>query len=151
MALNQNQFALETLKGTKYAGSESSVMSVEFYSATASDTIAPGTMVILSSASVYGKVPRVAVGADATSDYIGVVLTNPLKDSYAVGDKMEIGLLGAVVIMEAGAAISAGALLQYTVSGSKVITKTSTNTVVGRALEPASADAVLFRALIKVS
>lgn len=151
MALNQNQFALETLKGTKYAGHECTVITAEFYSATSTHTITPGEFVILSSASVAGKVPRVAKGADATGDYIGVVLTNPMKESFAVGDKLEVAMIQSVVILEASAAISAGALCQYDPSTGKVATKTSTNTVVARAIEPAAADGSLFRAVIKVN
>jgi hypothetical protein len=150
MALNQNQFALETLKGTKIAGHEDNVMTVEFYSATATDTIAPGSFVKLDSSTVAKNVPRVSVGADEAADYIGVVLTNPMKESFAVGDKMEIGLLSSVVMLEASAAIAAGALCQYAPSTGKCATKTSTNTAVARAIEPAVADGSLFRALIKV-
>jgi len=150
MALNQNQFALETLKGSKISGHEDNVMTVEFYSATASDTIAPGSFVKFDTATVANNVPRVSVGADATADFVGVVLTNPMKETFAVGDKLEIALLSAVVVLEASAAIAAGALVQFAPATGKCATKTSTNTVVARAIEPAAADGSLFRALIKV-
>jgi hypothetical protein len=90
------------------------------------------------------------VGADETADFIGVVLTNPMKETFAVGDKLEIALLSAVVMLEASAAIAAGALVQFAPATGKCATKTSTNTVVARAIEPAAADGSLFRALIKV-
>ena len=150
VSLNQNQFALATLKGTKYSGHECAVMTCQFYSATPSATIAPGSFVVLSSQTLAGKTPVVEVGADSEADYFGVVLTNPMKEAFAVGDRLEVAIIQSVVMLEASAAIAAGALVQFDPSTGKCATKASTNTVVARAIEPAAADGSLFRALIKV-
>jgi hypothetical protein len=149
MALNQNQFALETLKGSKIAGEVSNVMSVQFYSATASDVILPGELVVLSSATPAGEMPYVAVGADETAAYFGVVLTNPIVESFAVGEKLEIGILGSVVVCEADGALSVGAELAYDPAAKKVTALGAGEKLVGLALSKAAADGDLIRVLVK--
>jgi hypothetical protein len=144
MALNQNQFGMTTTKGTLISGKS---MTVEFYSATATDTITPGEFVKLVSTTT-GLVTKASVGSAATDAYFGVVLSNPLKEAYAVGEKMEIAMMGSLVILEASAAITAGASLQYAYDTKKAATHTASNTVVGIAMENAAADASLFRALV---
>lgn len=145
MALNQNQFALTTTAGTKTAGTN--IRTCEFYSATATDTIAPGTAVAISS-TVNGLVTKVAKGADTDGAWYGVVLTNPLKDSYAVGEKVEVAFALTDVLMTASAAITAGASVMFDPATGKVATKTSTHTVLGVALENAAADGDLIRVQI---
>lgn len=147
MALNQNQFTIATLKGTLDCGVS---LPAEFYSATSTDVITPGEFVIIASTSAPG-VTKVSVGADAAGKYLGVVLTNPLKESYAVGDKLEVGVIGSVVMLEASAAITAGASVQYAPGTKKVATKTLTNTIVATALENASGDGALVRCLINTA
>lgn len=145
MALNQNQFAMATLTGTKVSGVN--VITCEFYSASASDTIAAGEAVILSS-TTNGLVTKVAKGTGATDLYIGVVLTNPLKESFAVGDRVEIALTSTIVMMTVSAAVTAGAKLQYAYDTGKVATATGSNTVIGLAMENATADAQIIRVFV---
>jgi predicted RecA/RadA family phage recombinase len=144
MALNQNQFGMLTTAGTRIAGQ---TMTVEFYSASASATLVPGEMVCIGS-TVAPNVTKVIKGTGLTSAYFGVVLTNPLKDSYAVGDKLEIAVLGSVVMMTASAPITAGASLQYAYDTFKVATQTASNTIIGVALDNATADAGLIRVFV---
>ena len=144
MALNQNQFAMVTTEGTLVSGQS---MTVEYYSASASAVVTAGEMVCLGS-TVAPNVTKVINGTGLTSAYFGVVLTNPLKSSYAVGDKLEIALLGSIVMVKASAPITAGASLQYAYDTFKFATQTASNTIVGVALENAAADASLFRAFI---
>jgi hypothetical protein len=148
MALNQNQFTISTTKGTLEGGIGAALsMSVEFYDASPAATVSAGEWVVLSS-TTSGNVTRVAKGADLESSYFGVVLTNPLKDTYAVGDKLEIGILGSVVHAEASAAITCGAKVQYNPATAKVATQTASNTVVGVAIENAVGDASLVRVMV---
>lgn len=149
MALNQNQFTLETLKGSKIHGVESQVMSVQFFSATASDVLSPGEFVILDSATPAGSMPRVRVGADQTSSYLGVVLTNPIVESFAVGEKCEIGILGSVVVCEADGAYSVGSALAYDPATKKVTAFGAGEKQVGIALTKASANGDLIRVLVR--
>lgn len=146
MALNQNQFSMATTVGT-LVSPNSPVMTVEFYSASASATLVPGEMVCLGS-TVAPNVTKVIKGTGLTSAYFGVVLTNPLKESYAVGERLEIAILGSVVMMQASAAITCGANLQYAYDTFKVATQTASNTIIGVALENAAADTSLLRVFI---
>lgn len=150
MALNQNQFSMSTLVGTLDAGSGAPVITCEFYSATSTDVVVPGEMVILAAttAGLSADVPHVVKGSALTDKYFGVVLTNPLKDSYAVGDKLEVAFLGAIVQMTASAAIVGGATVQYDPATAKVATQTASNTKVGIALESVPAANGLVRILI---
>lgn len=144
MALNQNQFGMLTTAGTRISGQ---VMTVEFYDASSSTTLVPGEMVCLG-ATTAPNVTKVIKGTGLTSAYFGVVLTNPLKASYVTGDKLEIAVLGSVVMMTASAAITAGANLQYAYDTFKVATQAASNTIIGVALEDAAADASLIRVFI---
>lgn len=140
MTLNQNQFGMTTLAGTKLFGP---VVNGVFYSSDASATVASGEMVCISS-TVFPNVTKFAKGTGLTSAYFGVVLTNPLKASFAVGDKIEVAVMGSVVMMTASAAITAGASLQYAYDTYKVATQTASNTIVGIAMGNSTADGDLI-------
>jgi len=142
MALNQNQFAMQTLAGTKVYGTN--VQTVEFYSASPTATITPGEMVVLASTTAP-LVTKVAKGTALTDPFYGVVLTHPLKDSFAVGDKMEIACYGVVVMMTASASMTGGDYAQYDYSTGKIATRTGNNTIVGQVLENASGNNALVR------
>ena len=79
-----------------------------------------------------------------------MVVTDALKDTFAVGDKVKVAILGGVVLCKASAAITCGAALQYAYATGKVATNASvgTNTTVGIALENAAADGDLLKVLI---
>lgn len=145
MALNSNQFALTTVVGTKVMGNN--VIQAKFYSASADATITPGEAVVVVSTTA-GNVVQVAKGAAATDLYFGVVLTNPLKSSFAVGDVCDVALATTVVMMTASAAITAGAKVQYDYSTGKIATQTATNTVIGMAMDDASTNGDLVRVYV---
>lgn len=146
MALSINQFALTTEVGTKVGSS--GVITAQFYSASASDTIAAGEFVVLS-ATTNGQVTKVAKGSGLTDGYVGVVLTDPMKETFAVGDKVTVAMRGTVAMAKASAAITCGAKLQYAYASGKVATvAASANTIVGIALEDAAADGDLIRVMV---
>lgn len=147
MALNQNQFAISTLKGTLDSAGSGASLSCEYSSATPSETVSPGEMVKVVSTPAVG-VTRVAKLAADTEAALGCVLTNPLADAVGVGKKLEVALPGAVVMMEASASITAGAALQYDPATKKVATKAA-GAKIGLALENASADGSLLRVLLQ--
>lgn len=147
MALNQNQFAISTLKGTLDSAGSGASLSCEFYSASPSATVGPGEMVSIASTPAV-SVTRVQKGAAVTDKWLGCVLTNPLADSYGVGKKLEVALPGAVVMMEASALVTAGAELQYDPATGKVATK-ALGTKIGLALENAAGDGSLLRVLLQ--
>lgn len=147
MALNQNQFAMKTLKGTLDSAGSGASLSCEFYSASPTATVSPGEFVLIASTPAVG-VTRVQKGAAVGDAFFGCVLTNPLSDSFGVGKKLEVALPGAVVMVEASASITAGAALQYDPATAKVATK-ALGTKVGIALEDASGDGALIRMLLQ--
>jgi hypothetical protein len=144
MALNQNQFGMLTTAGTRISGQS---MTVEFYDASASTTLVAGEMVVIGS-TVRPNVTKVIKGTGLTGLYFGVVLTNPLKESWTTGEKLEIAILGSTVMMTASASITAGASLQYAYDTFKVATQTASNTIVGIALENSTGDNVLIRVFV---
>ena len=144
MALTSNQFEMATLKGTLESGS---VLECEFYDASAATALIPGEFVCLGS-TVAPNVTKVIKGTGLTSAYFGVVLTNPLKDSYVTGEKCQVAILGSIVIVEASGVITCGASLQYAYDTFKVATHADSNTIVGVALENSTADTKLLRAFI---
>lgn len=147
MALNQNQFAISTLKGTLDSAGSGASLSCEYTSATPTDTVSPGEMVSIASTPAV-SVTRVQKGSAVTDKWLGCVLTNPLSDAVGVGKKLEVALPGAVVMMEASALITAGAELQYDPASKKVATK-ALGTKIGLALENAAADGALLRVLLQ--
>ena len=148
MSLLQNQFKMATLAGTKDWGTQ--VMTVEFYDGTSTNVVAPGMFVKLA-ATTIPNVTKVQLGSAATDKYFGCVLTNPLKDSFGVGDKLEVAIGGSVVMCTASAAITAGDSLQYDYATGKVSTKSASNTVVGIALESAASANDLVRVLVQTN
>lgn len=146
MALNQNQFAMSSLKGTKDSGL-GTVLEVQLYDASATTEFVAGEMVCIGS-TVAPNITKVIKGTGATDPYFGVILTNPLKASFYSGDKVQIGVIGTIVLVEASAAITAGASLQYDYSTGKFATQTASNTIVGIAMENAAADGSLFRMMV---
>lgn len=146
MSLSQNQFALSTLKGTLDHGRS---LTCRFHSSDAAALLESGEFVELADvvAGVAPAVPCVKKAADKEGKYFGVVLTNPLKDQFAVGEKLEVGYLGCVVVVETSGAVALGASLAYDPATKKVAAAGASDTVVGLALEKASS-AGLIRALI---
>jgi len=150
MALNQNQFSISTTKGTLDSGiGANQSMTVEFYDVSPTATIAAGEFVLLES-TLNGNVTKAKKGSAVADSFFGMVLTNPLKDVFAVGDKMEIAIIGSVAMAEASAAITCGAKVQYDPATSKVATKALGSTV-GVALENATGDGVLLRVMVLYS
>jgi hypothetical protein len=148
MALNQNQFSISTTKGTLDTGIGAAYsMSAEFYDASPSATIAPGEAVLLA-ATTNGTLTKVKKGSAVSDAFFGVVLTNPLKDSFAVGDVLEVAVIGTVVMLEASAAITCGDKLQYDPATGKVALRAGSGVRMAVAMEDASGDGVIFRAMI---
>ena len=77
-------------------------------------------------------------------DVYGVVLYNPVKNTYGLGDSIEIATKG-IVYLEASASITRLAYVKLVATNNKVATSTSGKTVVGQALEAASGDGSIIR------
>ena len=148
MTFAMNQFGMVSSAGTLAVGS-GPVLECEFYDASAATALVPGEFVCIGS-TVAPKVTKVIKGTGLTSAYVGVVLTNPLKASYVTTDRLQVGLMGAIILCTASAIITAGASLQYAYDTFKVATRAGSNTIVGIALDNAAADGDLIRVLVYI-
>jgi hypothetical protein len=149
MVLNQNQFKMSSIKGTKLFGHEDNVLEGQFYDASASATLTPGEYVCLDPATPAGKPPRWIKGADIEAAFFGVALTNVLVEQFAVGDFVQVGILSSGVLCEAGEAINVGQLLAYDPATKKVMVATTGDTVVGTALQKAGASGDLIKVFVR--
>jgi hypothetical protein len=86
--------------------------------------------------------------AAITDQAFGVIVYNPRKNQYAVGDIVELACRGSVVYMETSAAIARGAKVQAATATGLIATRTSTNFRVGVVLDKPTAANVLARVLI---
>lgn len=134
--MEMNSFIPANVLGQKVSGTN--VLSVEFYSATAADTVAAGTAVKVSSTAI-GFVTKVAALAATANEALGVVLSKPMKTTFAVGEVIEIGMENTIVPMTAGESITAGNALEFNPSDNKVYVKDS-GAKIGVALTNASTD-----------
>ena len=112
---------------------------VQFYSATATDTLPVGAFVKLYGSSTSTTYP-VAVVCAATDVPYGMVVYDIRKSAYKVGELFAIAKTGDTVWCEAAGAVAVGAKVQFTASGWKVDdSTTSTYAYVGVAKTAASA------------
>ena len=145
MSFSQNQFAMSTSVGTLLWGTN--IMTCRFYSASPSDTLAPGEFVCLAS-TTNGGVSQVVKGSGLTSRYTGMALVNVLKGSWAVGDELEVAIFGSAAYATAGSAVTAGDFLQYDYTTGYVATQTGQNTIVAQAIENAVNSGDLIRCIV---
>lgn len=98
---------------------------------------------------VVGKSIIVDLATDATDKIYGFLPYEVRKNTYAAGDFIRLARSFAVMKMEASAAIARGATLEIVPTGNKVVTKT-TGSIVGMALDKATADGDLIRVEINI-
>lgn len=149
MVLNQNQFKMSSVKGTKVFGHEDNVLEVQCYDASSVTAFTPGEFVMLDSATPAGSVPRIVKGVDATSKFFGVIMTNILTESFVSGEFVQIGILSCGVLCEAAAAIPVGSDVSYDPATKKVSVAGVGETVVGTALGKASASGDLIKIFVR--
>lgn len=134
-----NSFLPANVLGQRISGQN--VLTVDFYSSSSTDTVAPGTMVKLV-ATTAGLVSKVSVLSAASDVSFGVVLSKPMHESFSVGAKIEIGLNNTIVPMTAGGNFNAGTDLEFNPSTKKVVTKSS-GAKIGTALENGVTDSLV--------
>ena len=137
--MEMNSFLPANTLGQRISGQN--VLTVDFYSASAGDTVTAGTAVKLV-ATTPGLVSKVSVLSAASDASIGVVLSKPMHESFAVGEKIEIGLDNTILPMTAGGNFNAGTELEFNPTTKKVVTKSS-GAKIGVALENGVTDALV--------
>lgn len=146
MSTISNSFTIDPIKGQLTFDPSFQVLSCQVDSNETGTLVAGQAVVIVDTAGA--QIPVEAVSA-ATDDIFGVVVASFKVNEYEALDNIKVAISGSTVYMEASAAIARGADVQVVVSGSKVVTA-STGTVIGKALDKATADGDLIRVLINI-
>lgn len=145
MTLNQNQFSITPVKGQ---------MDLQFNPAVitgimgaAQTAVVPGTCVkMVDNAS--GAPTFIAI-TDDSDDVAGVVVYDVKQATFSTGDRVQVAAMrDNVVIMEASEAIARNAKVMGVVTGSKVANATTSNMIIGRAFDKATAAGDLIRVYI---
>lgn len=151
---NMNQFSQSKAVGQLdlHVGRNPSVFSMRIdpdSSATTADLV-PGAGVVLTDggANDPGGIPIVDERSTATSDIFGVILYNSKINEYEPGDAVEVAASGSVVTMEASAAIVRGASVALVLAAPGEVVTRTTETILGVALDKATADGDLIRVRI---
>jgi len=143
MTQNVNQFGMSLEKGLLTL-SKDNLFDAKIDSASVA-TIPSGSAVKITDTT--DAQITVDLATAATDPVFGFVVYESRKNSFVAKDFVRVACIGSVMQMEASAAISRGATVQIVPTGEKVVTR-STGTVIGRALDKASADGDLIRVLI---
>jgi len=117
---------------------------VEFYSATATDTLPAGAFVKLYASSTNTDHPVAAVCAVTDVPY-GMVVYDVFKPAYKVGERFKIAKTGDEVWCVAESAVDVGDKLQFTTDWTVDDTATSTYAYIGVALTKAAAKGDLVK------
>lgn len=145
MALNPNQFAQTPEVG--YLDLQTGLNNVLTCIHLAGEATALKAGQAVKLADNYTAIP--SVEATTISEVaFGVAVVN-LKDvDYPAEARLEVARTGTVMFMKASAAIARGADVQYDPATNKIATKTSTNGILGQALDKASGDNAIIRVTI---
>jgi len=143
MTQNVNQFGMSLEKGLLTL-SKDNLFDVKIDDASVA-TIPSGSAVKITDTT--DAQITVDLATAAADDIFGFVVYESRKNSFAAKDFVRVACIGSVMQMEASAAIARGASVEIVPTGEKVVTRT-TGTVIGRALDKASADGDLIRVLI---
>lgn len=110
-------------------------------------TLVPGNAVLIKD--VASKKTKIELATALTDAFFGFIPFDVRVASYTANDITKVVFNDCVMIMEASAAIAAGAEIQFDPSTNKVATQVAPNTKIGYALDKATADGDLINVLIK--
>lgn len=144
----QNQFSQSQVLGQLDLQHNANVISAQI-DTTSAGGLVPGQAVKL--VDTANGLPLVVEAAADTDDVIGFIAYGIRNASYAVGDRVSIALVsgGAAMYLNSNAAIARGASCMVVIATpGNVATATSGKTIVGRALDKATAANQLIRVLM---
>ena len=107
-------------------------------SASQGTALKAGAIVKLDSSATNLDAP-VALQASKTDAVFGVITYNPIKNDFAAGERIAVARPNDIVWLPAAGAISAGAALGFNSSNQVTASPSSGDTIIGKALTPASA------------
>jgi hypothetical protein len=146
MSLNINSFGLSTVQGKLDEQHNPSTFPAQIDSSSAGNLVPGQAVKIVDSA---GGVPKVVECAANSDDVFGFINYDIKSQAFNAGDRVELSAFrGNVMYMTASAAIARNAKVSIVISGSKVVTASTGLTIVGRALDKASANGDLIRVMI---
>lgn len=146
MAPNINQFKQSPVKGQQDMSFNSNTVSCQVASDEATPLVAGQAVKIVD---VGGGVPKITACTDDADDVFGFINYDVKSPTFAANARCEVSALqDNCMYMEASAAIARWAEVMILVSGQKVLTATSNNRIVGRALDKATEDGDLIRVVI---
>lgn len=152
MSLNQNQFTQVKIVGELdlRVAQNPSVFPFRIDPDSAGADIVPGTGVILADGGANDPlglplVDERSADGDAIS---GVIIYSTKQSKYQPADPVQVAGRGSVIVMEASAAISRGADVALVLASPGQVVTQTTETVLGTALDKASASGDLVRVLI---
>ncbi len=146
MTQNSNQFQITNEKGTLTLVQNINVVNA-IVDVDETATLVPGDAVKIKD--VSGKTIKVEKATALTDDVFGFVPFDFIKNEYVLNESLKVAFNDSVMIMEASAAIAAGAQIQFDPATAKVATLIAPNTKIGFSLDKAAADGDLVRVLIK--
>lgn len=149
--ISMNQFGQQVVKGMVDLRNGQAPLSciVDATSTLGASTgILAGTPVKIVPSTLRG-VPKVVECATDAEDIFGFVVYDVKSVSFKAGDRLEVlPFRNGIMYMEANAAIAQNAEIAILVAGYKVITATSTDRIVGRALDASTGAGKLIRVVI---
>ena len=154
MAQNMNQFVQTPVVGDLdlQSNPNPAVFTCRFVdaSATANTTLVPGEGAVLVDlgASDFAGPPIVDERAANTDAIFGVNIYKTEKNASESNDIVQIAGSGAVVFMNAGAAVNRGAAVEFVLATPGNVITQSTGTTLGTALDKATAADQIIRVLI---
>lgn len=142
-----NQFSQTPLKGMIDMKPSNGVMQAQVDVSSAGSLLPGQAVKVVDSA---GGVPKVVECAADSDEVWGFIAYDQIRSSFDAYDPVTVAILngGAVMWMEASAAIARNAVVTIVVTGSKVKTSAGGSRDVGRALDKASANLELIRVIL---
>lgn len=119
-------------------------------SSTQTTALAPGAIVALDVTATNPYAP-VAKQAAVTDAIFGVVTYNPIQNSFKAGERISIARDNDIVWLPAADAVTEGAILYFTADNEVTSTATAGNSIIGKALTPATAKGDLLQVELRFS
>jgi hypothetical protein len=145
MTVNSNQFRMTDVKGKLDLSSINSLTCL--ISSAQVGSLLPAQPVKL--IDTLDKLPVIAAVESDTDDIFGFINFSVKDTSFAPGTPCEVSILNNVMYMEASAGILRGAPVAVVLSGIKIATAVGNQTIIGIALDKASASGDYIRVWIK--
>lgn len=147
--MNLNQFKQSPIKGDSATKVNLNTLSVQI-DPNSTNTLLPGDAVVMTTTTGTGTI--LVDKALATQDPFGYIFYSVKTDHFVAGDAVEIGLVGAIMFVQAQGSISRGNNLEYVPSASLTTgplmkLAAGTNPISGLSLSNAS-DGDIFRMIV---